>query len=126
MRWPVSGRSDRSTMAAVVTLALAALCSALCCTPAAADSGVYGARPPLCRTNTGAQSFELGAATITVLSDGFNDFPLSYLFVDSIPIVKRVIQCAPPPRPPPPPCKHRFGSVAQLESLRTDPPCTMC
>lgn len=84
-------------MVASCALAAAMLCGA----PVAAQSGGYGDRQPLCRTNPGSLSFELGDATITAVSDGFNNIALSYLFVDSIPVIERVIQCAPPPPPAP-------------------------
>eukprot|EP00892_Ulva_mutabilis_P001569 jgi/Ulvmu1/11412/UM075_0074.1 len=73
--------------------ALAALAAALLGgAPTRASSGRYGGREGVCRTNPGVLSFELGAATVSIISDGFNAIPLSYLFIDAIPVIERVVQ----------------------------------
>lgn len=74
-------------------------------TPVSAEAHSYGSRAAYggaaaeCRTNPGVRSFPLGEATFTALYDGFNPLPANYLFVDSLEVIKRVIQYASDPCP---------------------------
>lgn len=85
-----STNAHRARSAAALLAGLATLSTA----GFAAADGHYGdgSGAATCRTNAGVLSYKLGEATLTTVSDGFNNIPLSYLFVDTIPIIERVIR----------------------------------